>query len=95
MSAFCRKQTELPSSQYGWYEPSYDNYPDERRWAKRFALYKLREVIRNFSFDYNICIVKDLMIVQHIPEIESCGTCVSASPYTWGWKCRFILANKP
>jgi hypothetical protein len=88
------EQTRLPSSQFGAWEPSYDVYPDERRWAKRFALYRLRSLIRNLTRHYDVVIVQDLSIVHHAPELD-CPTRINMSPYTWGWKCRFILANKP
>lgn len=87
-----QRQAEIPSSQYGWWEPSYDQYPDERRWAKRFALYHLRSLIRDFSRQYDMVIVHDLQIIFHLPEIE-CDTCTNDSPYTWGWKCRFTLVG--
>lgn len=93
MDSLTQRQAELPSTQFGWWEPSYDQHPDERRWAKRFALYRLRCLIRDFSRHYDVVIVRDLQTVESRPWLE-CGTCINDSPYTWGWKCQFILADK-
>lgn len=93
MSEMIQRQTEVPSALYGYWEPSFDRHPDERRWAKRFALYRLRSLIRSFALEYDIVVVRDLQILEKRPALD-CGQCLNSDPYTWAWKCRFTLANR-
>lgn len=64
MSEIIQRMMEIPSNQYGAYESSFDRYPDERRWAKRMALYKLRGLICSLSRRYDSVVVKDIRIIQ-------------------------------
>lgn len=93
MDYLMQKISNLPSDKYGAWEPCYDISPEAKRWAKRFALYRLRSLIRSFLAEYDIVIVRDLEIIEFNVWLD-CNTCIADDPYTWGWKCRFILGNK-
>lgn len=87
---FTKHTVEISTGQYGAYETSFDEYPDERRWAKRFALRRLRDLLQLKHADGRF-FVQNFHVIEHEwKDIEA----ELFGKYTYGWKCQFILANK-
>ncbi len=90
MSDIREHQASLPSRQYGAYESSYDQYPDERRWAKRFALRKLRNLLRVKASDGRV-LVHNLQVMERFNDYLECDC--EQPKYSYGWKCELVLLS--